>query len=88
MPLVSWNQEQSFLNALVCMANASTHHLHALNSTEVCSIQVKGAATEHTKINRDSGRREGATMRKGLMPAAGARSGCLAEHETMYLPGA
>lgn len=61
---------------------------HTLNSTEVFSIQVKGAVTEHTQIKRDSGRREGATMRKGLMPAAGARSGCLGEHETMYLPGA
>jgi hypothetical protein len=55
---------------------------HALNSTEVCSIQVKGAAPEHTQIDRDSGPREDATMRKGLMPAAGAHSRCLAEHET------
>ena len=61
---------------------------HALNSTEVCSIQVKGAAPEHTQIDRDSGRREDATMNKELMPAAGERSGFLAEHDTIYLPGA
>ena len=71
-----------------------THHLkrgtHSFQTrTELNrSLLDSGAAPEHTQIDRDRGRREDATMRKGLMPAAGARLGCLAEHETMYLPGA